>query len=179
MAAFTKEKIDWSRIDVQAIIGNHGVAVIDLIRRDACLDWLRRHDYHIEQLDCTVGIDAVTERLDVLFRWQEQFGYRLSDRSRNLNALRDGFDFEFPSSGRLVFELFQPDVILHEDSEWLLGLLAIASEHSRYNLACGRRFFTLLVLPEGSTMIDRKFDEIVVPFAYWNLCDEVHRFTRD
>lgn len=178
MAAFTDEQIDWSRIDVQAIIGHHGVAVIDLARRAACLDWLRRHDYRIEQIDCTVGISAVLVRLDAIFRWEEQFGYRLSDGSRNLNALRDGFDFNVPASGGLVFELFQPDAICREDSRWLLGLLAIASEHSRYHLACGRRFFTLLVLPEGSSMIGQKFDEIAVPCAYWSPCDEVQRFAK-
>jgi len=178
MAAFTDEQIDWSRIDVQAIVGHHGVAVIDLARRGACLDWLRRHDYRLEQLDCTVGISAVLERLDVIFRWVEQFGYRLSDGSRNLDALRDGFDFDIPASSGLVLELFQPDMICREDSRWLLGLLAIASEHSRYHLACGRRFFTLLVLPDGSSMIGQKFDEISVPCAYWSPCDEVHRFAK-
>lgn len=131
MAAFTDEQIDWSRIDVQAIVGHHGVAVIDLARHAACLDWLRRRDYRVEQLDCTVGISAVLERLDVILRWEQQFGSRLSDGSRNLDALRDGFDFDVPASGGLVFELFQPDAIYREDSWWLLGLLAIASEHSR------------------------------------------------
>lgn len=178
MAAFTDEQIDWSRIDVQAIVGHHGVAVIDLARHAACLDWLRRHDYRVERIDCTIGMTGVLERFDTLFRWEEQFGYRLSDGSRNLDALRDGFDFDVPVSGGLVFELLQPDTLLAKDSRWLLGLLAIASEHSRYHLACGRRFFTLLVLPEGSSMIGQKFDEIAVPCAYWSPCDEVHRFTK-
>lgn len=178
MAAFTDDQIDWSRIDVQAIVGHHGVAVIDLARHTACLDWLRRHGYRVERLDFTVGFRGVMERLDALFRWEEQFGYHLTDGSGNLNALRDGFDFEISPSEGLVFELFQPDVVWREDAQWVLGLLAIASEHSRYHLACGRRFFALLVLPDGSPMIGQKFDDIPVPCAYWNPCDEVHRFAR-
>jgi hypothetical protein len=177
MAAFTDEQIDWSRIEVGAIVGHHGVAVIDMARRTACLEWLQKQDCRIEQLDCTTGIKAVLKKLDVLFRWEEQFGYSLSEGSRNLNALRDGFEFQVPSGG-LVFELFQPDVIWHDDSNWLLGLLAIASEHSRYHLACGRRFFTLLVLPDGSPLIGQKFAEISVPYPFWNPCDEIHRFVR-
>jgi hypothetical protein len=178
MAAFTDQQIDWSRIDVQAIVGHHGLAVIDLARRDACSDWLRRHGYRLEQLDCTIGIKVVIERLGQMFRWEEQFGYRLSDGSCNLNALRDGFEFDVPVPGGVVFELFQPDLIWKEDAQWLLGLLAIASEHSRRHLACGRRFFTLLVLPGPSPMIGQKCDNIVVPCAYWNPCDELHRFAR-
>jgi hypothetical protein len=112
-------------------------------------------------------MSGILERFNSLFRWVEQFGYRLSDGSRNLNALRDGFDFDVPLSGGLVFELLQPDTLLAEGSGWLLGLLSIASEHSRYHLACGRRFFTLLVLPEGSTLVGQKFDELAVPCAYW------------
>jgi hypothetical protein len=178
MAAFSGEQMDWSRIDVQAIIEQHGVAVIDLARHPACRDWLRRHGYCVERLDCTVGMSAVMERLNALFRWEEQFGYRLTDGSRNLDALRDGFNFDVPASGGLVFELFQPDLIWREHSRWLLGLLAIASEHSRYQLACGHRFFTLLVLPDGSLLIGQKFDEIAVPCAFLSPCDEVHRFAR-
>src|ERR1017187_8020668 len=178
MAAFTDEQIDWSRIDVQAIVRHHGLAVIDLARRSACLDWLRRHDYRLDQLDCSVGIDALIEMLGQMLRWEEQFGYPLSSGSRNLNALRDGFDIDVPASGGVVLEFLQPDLILREDSRWLLGLLAIASEHSRYHLACGRRFFTLIVLPDKSPMIGQKFDEIAVPCAYWSPCDEVHRFTK-
>ncbi len=178
MAAFTDDQIDWSRIDVQAIVGHHGLAVIDIPRRTGCQEWLRQHGYRLDQLDCTVGIDSLVERVGQMFRWEEQFGYRLSSDSRNLDALRDGFDVDVPASCGVVLELLQPDLILREDSRWMLGLLAIASEHSRYHLACGRRFFTLLVLPDHSPMIGQKFDDIVVPCAYWSPCDEVHRFTK-
>lgn len=118
-------------------------------------------------------------RFDSLFRWEGQFGYRLSDGTRNLNALRDGFDFEVPASGGLVLDLWRPDVIWREDSGWLLGLLAIAADYSRYQLACGRRFFTLLVLPEDSPLIGQKFDDIGVPRTYWNSCAEIHKFAKD
>lgn len=179
MPAFTDDQIDWRRIDVQAIVGHHGIAAIDIARHAACEHWLRRHDYRLERIDCAVGMAGVLERLDALFRWEEQFGYRLIDGSGNLDALRDGFAFDVPVTGGLVFVLGQPDVLFREDSRWFLGLLAIASEHSRYQLACGRRFFTLLVLPDDSPMIGQKFDSIAVPGAFWSPCDEVHRFVKD
>jgi hypothetical protein len=34
----------------------------------------------------------------------------------------------------------------------MLGMLSIAQEQSRWQSALGRRFFTLLVLPEGSPL---------------------------
>lgn len=176
MAAFTDDQIDWRRIDVRAIVGRHGTAAIDTARHAACQDWLRRNGYRIEQLDCTGGIAPVLARFDTLFRWPERFGYWLSEGSRSLDALCDGFDFDVPESGGLVFELFQPDAIWQEDSRWLLGLLAIAAEHSRRHLACGRRFFTLLVLPDDSPMIGQTFDHMSVPGAFWSPCAEIHRF---
>jgi hypothetical protein len=177
MPAFTDEQIDWSRIDVQAIVGHHGLAVVDVARRAACSEWLLRRGYQFEQLDCTNDIGVVLERLGQLFRWDEQFGYRLGDGSRNLDALRDGFEFDVPTTGGLVIELYQPDVIWREDSRWLLGLLAIALEHCRYHLACGRRFFTLLSLPDNSPLIDQKLGKISVPCAFWSPCSEIHNFT--
>lgn len=53
MAAFTE--LDWTRIDVLAIVQFGGIATIDERRRDNCLDWLRRHGYEIESLDCGPG----------------------------------------------------------------------------------------------------------------------------
>jgi hypothetical protein len=181
MSAFTEfnGRLDWRRIDVQAIVGHHGLAVMDIARRSACLEWLRQQGYRVEQLDCTVGIGAVIERLGLTFHWEEQFGYRLGGGSRNLDALRDGFGFDVPASGGVVFELFRPDLIWHEDARWLLGLLAIASEHSRAHLACGRRFFTLLVLPDRSSpLIGQKLDDVSVPCAHWEPCDEPHKLIK-
>jgi hypothetical protein len=81
-----------------------------------------------------------------LFRWEEQFGYSLDSGVVNLDALRDGFDFEVPEQGGVVLELAQPDVMWREDPKWLLGLLSIIQEHSRFHLAFGCRFFALLYL---------------------------------
>src|SRR5213594_2563156 len=136
MAAFTDGQIDWSRIEVQAIVGHHGLAVIEIGRRVVCQEWVRQHGYRLDQLDCTVGLDAFIGRFGTMFRWEEQFGYQLVHGSRNLDALRDGFEVDVPAGDGVVLELFQPDLIWREDSRWLLGLLAIASEHSRYHLAC-------------------------------------------
>ena len=103
-----------------------------------------------------------------MVRWEEQFGYALESGQRNLDALRDGFEFDVPSDGGHVFELVRPDVIWQEDARWLLGLLAIAQEHSLVHLALGRRFFTLLIVPNESPLIGQAIEQITVPYPYWS-----------
>jgi hypothetical protein len=98
-----------------------------------------------------------------ILRWQEEFGYRLEDGTRNLDALHDGFEFTVPDDRGLVFELYRPDVIWREDARCLLGLLSIASEYSRYHLACGQRFFTLLVVPASSPLVGEIIETVSVP----------------
>lgn len=176
MSAFIEGQIDWARIDVQAIVGDQGIATIDESRRSPCLQWLRRNDYRIDQFDCTVGLESFVERLGMVFRWEQQFGYPLTSDKRNLDALRDGFAVDVPASGGVVIELFRPDLVWREDSGWLLGLLAIASDHSRYHLACGRRFFTLLVVPEKSPLLGQTIEQLRVPVAFWIPCDATNRF---
>lgn len=179
MPAFTDE-MDRKRIDVSAIVELHGVAVIEPARRGACLAWLQRHGYALEQFDCTGGIRAVLQRLDVTCRWNERFGYLISDRAPgSLDAIRDGFHFDVLPARGLVLELFRPDVIWRKDADWMQALLAIISEHSLYHLACGRRFFTLLVLPEDSPMIGQKFDDISVPGEFWDPSVRIHNFAED
>lgn len=176
MSAFTESQIDWARIDVLAIVGNQGVATIDEPRRSPCLQWLRERDYRIDQFDCSAGLGPLVERFGMVFRWEQQFGYRLTGDRCNLDALRDGFAVDVPASGGVVMELFRPDLVWCEDPRWRLGLLAIASEHSRFHLACGRRFFTLLVVPEKSPLVGQTFEQLQVSVAFWSPCGEIHRF---
>jgi hypothetical protein len=65
-----------------------------------------------------------------------------------------------------------------EDARWLLGLLSIAQEHSRRQLALGRRFFVLLVVPEDSTLVGVMIEHTTVPVHFWSECLEVNEFLR-
>jgi hypothetical protein len=164
MAAFTDEQIDWRRLDVSALIVDFGLATIDESRWDDCRAWLQSERYRIEQLDCAAGMQALLPQLGMKLHWKEQFGYKIEDGKQSLDALKDGFEFDVPSSGGVVLELVRPDVIWRENREWTAGLFEIASKHSRYHLACGRRFLTLLVLPDESVLIGQKIQEIIIPF---------------
>jgi len=174
MAAFTD--LDWTRFDVLAIVADRGLATIEERRRHKCLDWLRRNGYSIESLDCSRGLVHAIPELGRMLGWEQNFGYVLEAGSRNLNALRDGFEFDAPVDGGKVFELVRADVAWQEDAQWLLGLLAIAEERSLRELALGRRFFTLLALPERSPLIGQTTETAKVPIPFWSPCTQVHEF---
>lgn len=176
MAAFTE--LDWSRIDVLAIVAFRGIATIDERRRWKCLDWLRRNGYGIESLDCSRGLVHAVPELGKMLEWQKQFGYTLEPDNRNLDALRDGFEFDVTADGGKVLELVRADVAWQEDARWLLGVLAIAEEASRRQLALGKRFFTLLVLPEKSPLVGKVIESTTVPVPFWSPCKEVHEFDK-
>lgn len=165
MAAFAE--LDWTRFDVWAIVSNEGVTVVDLAQRQACLAWLRRYNYAITSLDFEAGVGPAVALLGKELRWEEQFGYELTPTNRNLDALRDGFDFDLqPGHGR-VLELLNGDVAYREDPRWLLGLLAIAHEHSLHQLALGARFFAVLVLRHDSPLIGASYERSSVPVPFW------------
>jgi|SRR5579884_2416861 len=174
MAAFTE--FDWSRIDVFAIVADRGIATIEERRRSKCLEWLRRNGYEVQSLDCSGGLVHAIPELGRMLGWQQQFGYSLTPDNRNLNALRDGFDFDVPVNGGKVLELVRADLAWQEDAGWLLGLLAIAEEASRRELALGGRFFTLLVLPETSPLVGQTIGTTTVPVPFYNPCKEVREF---
>jgi hypothetical protein len=158
---------DWQNLDVQAIVNHHGLATIDETLRPQCLDWLQKHDYRVAQIDCTKGMKAFLQSLGELFRWEEMFGYKLENsQARSLDALNDGFQFNVASTGGVVLELFRPDLIWQEDRDYLMGVLNIACHHSHKHLACGRRFFTLLVLPEESPLFGERVSLAGVPFPH-------------
>jgi hypothetical protein len=174
------QSLDWNRIDVWAIVGCAGLATIDEHRHRSCQSWLQRHGYSIDSLDCSDRLATTITDLGKLLRWEEQFGYSLRSDSRNLDALRDGFGYIEPAEpdGGRVLELIRPDLAWQEDSHWLLGLLSIAQEHSRWELALGRRFFTLLIIPDASPLIGQVIDESQVSVPFRNSCSEIHEFVR-
>ena len=177
MAAFAA--LDWDRIDVFAIVGaTGGLATIDDRRHTACREWLQRHGYAIDSLDCRSGLAETVPALGRMLGWQQQFGYSLGPRERNLDALRDGFEFAIPDGGGRVLEVVRPDFAWREDPRWLLGLLSIAREYSRRQLALGRRFFALLVIPEDSPLVGAAIEQAQVPCSFWSPCREVHEFVR-
>jgi hypothetical protein len=102
--------------------------------REACLAWLRRHDYAVTSIDFALGVSPAVVALGEKFRREEQFGYRLAPESRNLNALRDGFEFDLKPGQGHVLEVLNAEVANRENPQWLSGLLAIAHEHSRRQL---------------------------------------------
>ena len=166
MPAFTQSEILWSRLDVQALVFGHGLASVEVEQREACLAWLKREHYQVNSLDCSLGIKIFVEQFGEMFHWVEQFGYELSVERRNLNAVHDGFSLEAPVSGRIVLELYRPDLLHAEDPEWLLGFLSIASEHTRFQLASGKRFLSLLVMPKNSDLIGQRVETVIVPHAH-------------
>jgi hypothetical protein len=153
-------------MDVRAIVSFAGIAVVEDRRHSECRAWLTSNNYLIDSVDCTNGLAEAIPALGDLCRWEEKFGYVLKPDDRNLNALRDGFCFlEAPDGdGGRVLEVIRPELAWEEDSEWLLGLLSIAKEHSREQLALGRRFFTLLAIEDSeSALINQIFDISRVP----------------
>src|SRR5438874_1237699 len=170
--------LDWDRIDVQAIVDSSGLATIDERRHPACRQWLLRQGYQIDTLDCRPGLAEAVPALGRLLSWREKFGYSLGSSDRNLDALRDGFRFDISKDGGRVLEVVRADVAWREDSSWLLGLLSITQEHCRRQLALGRRFFALLVVPEGSPLVGADIEKTQVPCQFWSACREVHEFVR-
>jgi len=177
VAVFTE--LDWERIDVTAIAAHPGgLATIEERRRLACLEWLRQHDYTIDSLDCRMGLVEAIPALGRLLCWEQKFEYSLEPSDRNLDALRDGFQFDIPENGGRVLEVMRADLGWQEDPDWLLGLLSIAMEYSRKQIALGRRFFVLLVVPKDSPLLGAGIEPSTVPCQFWSACHEVNEFLK-
>lgn len=174
MAAFAE--LDWRRVDVTAIVTYSGLATIDERRHPAYRDWLIREGYEISSLDCRPGLAVAVPELGRMLGWELQFGYALGSESRNLDALRDGFEFSIGEGKGRVLELIRPDLAWSEDPVWLRGLLAIIQEHCRQQLAIGGRFFSLLVVPEQSAFIGTLLEPERVPGWRWDGCQRLHEF---
>jgi hypothetical protein len=150
MAVFAGDEVDWSRIDY-ATIADDGLACVDLQQVDDCRSWLHRRGYRIVTVDCASGLTALYKQLSDVLDWQGQFGYEFQGRS--LDALRDGFEFDIADDGGVVLVLLRPDAVWDGERGFVAGLLAIASEHTRRQMAEGKRFFTILVVEGGSRML--------------------------
>jgi hypothetical protein len=174
MAAF--DQLDWNRFDVWAAVAAEGVAVVETAHRDACQAWLRQHRYALTSIDFADGVGPAVVALGERFRWEEQFGYRLTAENRNLNALRDGFEFDLKPGQGHVLELLNAEVAHREDPRWFAGLLAIAHEHSRWQLALGARFFATLFLDRGSSLIGAEYEKLSVPGPFWTAAGHGHLF---
>src|ERR1039457_3238660 len=116
MAAFSE--LDWTKFDVKSIVANAGIGVVDAHLRSVCHEWLKRHNYSLESIDFNVGLGAAVVALGKLLKWEEQFGYALAPESRNLDALRDGFDFNLQHGAAAVLELINADKAFREDARW-------------------------------------------------------------
>jgi hypothetical protein len=174
MAGFTD--LDWRRIDTTSIVTFGGLGTIDERRHAACRAWLIQHDYTIDTLDCTPGLAVAIPELGRMLRWKQQFGYDLGPDSRNLDALQDGFYFQIPAGKGHVLEVIGANNAWHEDRRWFCGLLAIAQKQSREQLALGRRFFVLLVVPNDSPMIGETIEQVTIPGPFWSPCHSNHWF---
>jgi hypothetical protein len=160
-------ELDWTRFDCWAIVACRGVAVVDPVHIQSYRTWLQRHDYAITSLDFGGGLNPAVSALGRLFRWEEQFGYVLSGDSRNLDALRDGFEFPVKPGNGMVFELLNTGIAHSENSHWLAGLLSIASEYSLQQLALGACFFTTLILEVESKLVGQVYESLAVPVPFW------------
>ena len=63
------------------------------------------------------------------------------------------------------------DLLLEESQRWLTGFLCIAQEHSLHELVLGRRFFTLLVVPDKkSSLIGQRLPDGFggEPYPHWD-----------
>ena len=165
MPAFAE--LDWTRFDVWAVVALEGVAVVENAHQDACLTWLRQHDYAVSSIDFADGIGPALVALGKMLHWESQFGYELTPESRNLNALRDGFEFDLKPGQGHVLNVLNAEIAHREDPHWLSGLLAIVHEHSRWQLALGARFFATLYLDRGSPLIGAQYESLSVPVPFW------------
>ncbi len=151
MASF--DALDWSRLDVCAIVTFGGLATIAPKDRDGTRDWLLAEGYTIDTIDGSQGLASAVESFSRLMRWEEQFGYAMSYPNANLDALRDGFDFDATECVGRVLEVLRADLLWQEDEPFVRGWLSIACEHSHERLAQGQRFFTALVIPEDARLL--------------------------
>ena len=129
-----------------------------------CTEWLDRHGYRPAAIDFSRGIGEAVVQLGECFRWSEQFGYDLTPQSRSLDALRDGFGYERDTNGGQILLLQSFATAWREDARRSRGLLEVAAEFSLRQLALGKRFFTVLVLPDdASDVIGQPLEGLAVP----------------
>jgi hypothetical protein len=161
MATFGGDEISWQNIDFTALARGGGLASIAPVDRDPCRSWLLRRRYQVVTIDGGADAAAMRGELSRWLRFEELYGHQFNG---DLDALRDGFvDLEVPEAGGVVLELLGLDRLWLDDREWAQGLLQIACETSAYNLAIGRRFFSICVLEPDSPVVGAAFGSRVLP----------------
>jgi hypothetical protein len=166
MPAFLQ--LDWTQFDVWALVTCHGLACVEKETLPGCLAWLDTHGYTIQSLECNSGFAGFLDQMNVLFRWEEQFGYSLSTERCSLDAVRDGFEISGELEGSVLI-LNDAQLLWNEEPDWLLGFLAAAQEYSLHQLALGRRFICVLCLPVGSSLVGQVLEQIPVPLHWSNM----------
>lgn len=161
------DDIDYTQFDAWAIIACAGLVSVRAEDCGEALAWLRERGYLADEFDFSGGIAPVVEALGMALRWDQQFGYFLTRETCNLDALRDGFDWNVPPApaGR-VMVLHAPEVGWQENADSLRGLLSIAREFSRRQLALGRRYFTVLPLAPGSPLPGEVLETLTIAATY-------------
>jgi hypothetical protein len=165
---FAPDAIDYTRIDVSALLQGRGIAVIEELRQTPCKRWLARHDYELAFVDFGQPFNGVLGQLGALFDWVNQFGYAFEEGEGNLDALADGFSFPFSEQRGHVLVVSNPDILATSKPAWFDAFLEIASDHSLIHLACGSRFFVLLIVGRESTLPGRVYGQTKIPLSYWN-----------
>jgi len=162
MTSFTT--LNWDAPDVWGIVVGRGVSTVETGSLGAYEDWLTSNGYSVLEFCFAGGISPVVAQLGVYFRWQQQFGYELEADSRNLAALRDGFEIE---TSNLVFKLSSYESAIQEDEKWAQGFLSIVSEHSLRQLAVGGRFFAILPVHNAETPLVGAFiEDLCIPYPF-------------
>lgn len=152
--------------DVTAVLTHSGLGVVRSADRALCSDWLSRRGYAKLTIDCSGGRREVERQLGPYMKWEQRFGYELEEGGDNLDALRDGFDFDLGDATGFALELVEPETTWQLDSRWFEGLLAVAVEHARHQLALGHRFLVVLYVADSSPLVGRTVDHVTVPM-HW------------
>jgi hypothetical protein len=173
---FSADDIDYSRMDVSAMLETRGVAAVDVLREKTCRHWLVERGYDIKVVDFGCPFEAILAELGAIFDWQSQFGYPIEEGSGNLNALADGFSFPISAQRGSVLVVQNPEALASSRPDWFNVFLEIASDHSLLHLACGSKFFLLLVLARESSLPGRTYGTRTIPVAYWNPNARRHGF---
>ena len=173
---FSPEDINYTRLDVSALLQTRGVATVDVLRDKTCRRWLAERGYDVTLVDFGRSFELVLAELGSIFDWQGQFGYPMAEGNGNLDALADGFAFPMSRDRGRVLVVHNPEALASSHPSWFEGFLEIASDHSLLHLACGSRFFLLLVLARESSLPGRVYGTCTIPGAYWNPNARRHGF---
>jgi hypothetical protein len=120
--------------------------------------------------------EGVLAELGSIFDWRGQFGYSMEEGKGNLDAVADGVSFPISRDRGRVLVVHNPETLASSHPAWFDGFLEIASSHSLLHLACGSRFFVLLVLARESSLPGRAYGTCTVPTADWNPNARRHGF---